>query len=133
MGSQQFTELAELDITKRNEIINRMLSYHNQENYSNWLSQESYKGEMSKIQFDNSFRSTRNESAKGDQSNESISIYNKAEKKEIEQHQGLILYKFEWKEGGNLVYIIGSFFNWNMRNQLEYKDGTHSIKLVNII
>ena len=128
MGSQQITEL---EITKQNEIINRMLSYDNQENYANWLSQESYKGEMSKIQFDNSFKSTRNESAKGDQSDESI--YNKAEKKEIEQHQGLILYKFEWKEGGNLVYIIGSFFNWNMRNQLEYKDGTHSIKLVNII
>ena len=48
-----------------------------------------------------------------------------------ESHKSLILYRFEWNEGGSQVFIVSAYTNWNLRNQMEKLDnGPFKTKLV---
>lgn len=49
--------------------------------------------------------------------------------REIEQK---IPTRFEWKDGGNLVYLTGSFSNWTQWFVMNKKDNTFEITLVSL-
>ncbi len=79
----------------------------------------SYKGEVSEP------RSNSNTSA-------SNSTINKFLFEEENLNSNLIPYTFAWKEGGEKVFLIGSFSGWNIKHLMVNEDDEFTIEMVNL-
>jgi len=124
MGNEQFNGMGlELNYEKQKDELNKIIKTHDV---------TSYKGELSeKDEINNSFVSntTRIGSENSSENQETLS---KPENntKAVKNNQNLVLYKFEWREGGNQVYLVGTFTTWNIRNLMERHDDIFTVKLV---
>lgn len=126
MGNQQNSSNPDRKREKRDMVIETKNNPNNNSNFqisSNPDTNSSYKGVKTSAHCSSN---ELDKDVKAEQTTDCQTIPDKIDLKEIK-----IPTVFEWREGGNIVYITGSFSNWSQWFIMTKSNNRFEISLVN--